>query len=32
MIFGSLGVEISFEWGLYLGMGLDPLIVLNLSA
>jgi len=41
MIFGSLGVEISFEtliwnkktqWSLYLGMGLDPLVVLNLSA
>jgi len=41
MIFGSLGVKISFEtliwnkktqWSLYLGMGLDPLVVLNPSA
>ena len=41
MIFGSLGVEISFEtliwnkktqWSLYLGMGLVPLVVLNPSA
>ena len=41
MILGSLGVEISFEtlnlnkkiqWSLYLGMGLDPLVVLNPSA
>ena len=40
-IFGSLGVEISFktliwnkktQWSLYLGMGLDPLVVLNPSA
>jgi len=41
MIFGLLWVEISFEtliwnkktqWNLYLGMGLDPLVVLNPSA
>jgi len=41
MIFGSLGVEISFEtliwnkktqWSFYLGMGLDPLVALNPSA
>jgi len=41
IIFGSLGVEISFEtmnwnkktqWSLYLEMGLDPLVVLNLNA
>jgi len=41
MIFGSLGVEISFEtliwnkktqWSLYLEMGLDPLVVLNPNA
>jgi len=41
MIFGSLGVEISFEtliwnkktkWSLYLGMGLESLVVLNPSA
>jgi len=41
IIFGSLGVEISFEtlnwnkktqWSLYLGMRLDPLVVLNPSA
>jgi len=41
MIFGSLGVEISFEtlnwnkkiqWSVYLGMGLDPLVFLNPSA
>jgi len=41
MIFDSLGVKISFEtliwnnktqWRLYLGMGLDPLVVLNPSA
>jgi len=41
MIFGSLGVEISFktfiwnkktQWSLYLGMELDSLVVLNSSA
>jgi len=41
MIFGSLGVEISFEtliwnkktqWSLYLGMRLDSLVVLNPNA
>jgi len=41
MIFGSLGMEISFEtlnwnkktqWSLYLGMRLDSLVVLNPSA
>jgi len=41
MIFGSLGVEISFEtliwnkktqWSLYLRMGHDPLVVLNPNA
>jgi len=40
MIFGSLGVKISLEtlnwnkktqWSLYIGMRLDPLVVLNPS-